>query len=500
VGSAGRIVSIIDVGSNSVRLLVARQINDAAFEVVDEERYPARLGQGQLDGYLSRSGIERGLRAMRICAEVAASYGPIATVAVGTEAIRRAPNAYELIDAVARETGLRIRTLSAEEEAHASFLGAVNSTQLRDGYVVDVGGGSLEVVTVERRSLVAAKSVPFGALYASERYLKSDPPAAKDVRALRKAVRQAIGPLPARPALVGLGGAVRNLARMQRLKSGYPLRRLHGFTVSRLDLHRLALSLCATDADGRRKMAGVSMNRLDSLPAAAIVLDEVLDLAGASDLQVAGQGLREGLLWQELRGEGAIVPDVRAASIAGLAEANGMSVLRAEPVVSVAGQLFAATQPIHGYGPPDLDLLLSGARLAGIGMHVDYYSRDRHAEYLVHSGDLHGFTHREIVLLAALVRAAEGGGVALTDYARILGAGDERRAAVLGALLGAARAVRRRTPSPVLDCSASLNGGGLSIKLAGSAPLDAEVYALEKQQRSLSATLGVPVTIATAGA
>ncbi|MFN0096697.1 MAG: hypothetical protein ACKVVT_18220 [Dehalococcoidia bacterium] len=490
-----RIVAVVDVGSNSVRLLVARQLSDSAFEVVDEERFPARLGMGQAaDGYLSDAGIGRGVRALRICTEVAASYGPSTMIAAGTEALRRAPNAGVFTEAVFQETGVRVRILTAEEEAYASFLGAVNSTDLRDGYIVDIGGGSLEIITVEGRALVRSKSVPFGALYAAERF-KSDPPSPKDVRALRKAVRQAVGPMPRRGPVVGVGGAVRNLARIQRLKVRYPLRRLHGLALPRRDLHRLAASLTRTDADGRRRIAGLSANRVDSLHAAAVVLDEVLDVSGAPEFMVSGQGLREGLVWQELRGGHPILPDVRGASIAGLAEANGVPVFGAEPVVGVAARLFAATQGIHGYGAPELDLLLSGARLAGIGMHVDYYSRDRHAEYLVHSGDLHGFTHREIVLLGALVRGAEGGGFSLSEYARVLSPGDERRVEVLSALLGTARAVRRRTPSPVLDYDVRVGTTGIVVVLRGSAPLDAEVYAFEMKQRALAAALEVPVRL-----
>src|SRR4029079_12700052 len=155
----------------------------------------------------------------------------------------------------------------------------------------------------------------------------------------------------------------------------------------------------------------------------------------------AGQGLREGVLWQCIRGEAAVLPDVRAASIAGLARANGVAELAAEPVVTAAARLFEGTQALHGLEPGDRDLLLAAARLAGIGMHVDYYNRDRHAEYLVHSGDLHGFSHREIVMLGSLVRWASAGTPDLSPYRAVIGADDARNAMVLASLLGTARAI-----------------------------------------------------------
>ncbi|MBI2764641.1 MAG: Ppx/GppA family phosphatase [Chloroflexi bacterium] len=491
----GRVVAVIDVGSNSVRLLVARELSPVAFEVIDEERFDARIGEGQADGDLTPEGIARGLHAMRVVSQVAASYGATVTVVAGTEALRRAPNAASFIEAARAETGLTVRVLSAAEEAFASFLGAINSTGLRDGHVVDVGGGSLEVMRVEGRALVRSQSAPLGAIYASERYLRNDPPTAKDVRALRKAVRQQIEIHDRLPALYGVGGALRNLARIVRLRRRYPLRRLHGLAIERREMRRLASDLASAPAEARRKVNGLNSSRADIIPAAAIVLDEIMEMTGAPALNVSGQGLREGLVWQELRGEGAILPDVRTASISGLARANGVDALAAEPVVIVAAQLFEATRQWHSFGAPEEDLLLSAARLAGIGMHVDYYNRDRHAEYLVHSGDLHGFSHREIVLLGAIVRSATAGTPDLTANRAILEQDDGHRVAVLAALLGAAEAIRRRRPSPVHSVELSSHRGGLHIELRGGDSLDAEIAALERQQKRLESALKIPVSV-----
>src|SRR5689334_5625081 len=139
----GQITAIIDVGSNSIRLLVARALSESAFEVVDEERFDARLGQGQESGDLTAAGMERGLRAVTIMAEVARSHHPASLTVVGTEALRRAPNSAEFLERSQALTGLPIRILSGQEEAYFAYLGVVNSTSLREGYLLDIGGGSL---------------------------------------------------------------------------------------------------------------------------------------------------------------------------------------------------------------------------------------------------------------------------------------------------------------------------------------------------------------------
>lgn len=491
----GSVIAVIDVGSNSVRLLVARALTQSAFEVVDEERFDARLGAGQGDGNLSKASIERGLSALQVMAQVATSHQPASLTVVGTEALRRAGNAGDFVELAHQRTGLHVRVLSGYEEAFYGFLGVVNSTTFRDGHLLDIGGGSLELIRVADRALAQVQSVPLGALYARERYLPSDPPSAKEVRDLRKAVRHHLKVSEPHPTLVATGGAARNLARIARIQRAYPLSRLHGLEMNRRQVTRLAGLLARMSTDQRRRVPGLGSNRADTLHAAALVIDEVMELVGAKTLTIAGQGLREGLVWQELRDGGAPLPDVRAASIGGLARANGVDELAAEPVVHAAAAVFNATRKAHGLGDAELDLLLHAARLAGVGMHIDYYNRDRHAEYLVHSGDLHGFSHREIVILAALVRWAGGGSPDLSAYAPIIEPADTRTATVLAVILGLARGVRRRVPSPVLELDAKVARQSLRLELSARVPLDAEVHELETQARRVESVLRLKLDV-----
>lgn len=491
----GRVVSVIDVGSNSIRLLVARQLAASAFEVIDEEKYDAKLGQGQVNGLLSEDGMERGMRALRIVSQVSASHSPQATVAAGTEALRRAPNASEFCNRVYDELGVDLRILSGEEEARASFLGAMNSTSIEDGHLVDIGGGSLEVVRIRGRQPVSVQSVPLGAIYATEKYLPDDPPTARQVRALRKAVGKLVHIEEKLPVMLGAGGAVRNLARLHRMRTTYPLRRMHGMEIPVTELTRMARQLLVPTA-ARRKLPGMSQHRVETLPAAAIVLDEVAKLTGAQNLTVAGQGLREGLLWQVIRPVEPLLPNVRRSSIDGLSRANHVDERATEPVEATASALFDATHDLHGFGAEYRELLLCAARLAGIGMHIDYYNRDRHAEYLVHSGDLHGFTHREIVILGALVRWGDSGSPDLSMYSRALRPDDQACATALAPLLGIAHAIHRRQKSPIVSVQANhRTGRNLRLTVRANTPLDAEMNALDTQARRFESVYKLPLQV-----
>lgn len=482
----GDIAAVIDLGSNSARLLVARTLGAFGFEVVDEERVDARLGEGQTDGLLSAQALQRGLEAMRIMASIAAAYEPAAIAVAGTEALRNATNANMLIAAAREATGLDIEILSGAAEAEASFLGVINSTCMVDGAILDLGGGSLEVMHVQDRTLVEALSVPLGAIYARERFLPSDPPPNREVRALRKAVRQQLHSVAPASALAGTGGAVRNLARIVRLGRRYPLRRIHGLVLQRNDVHRLARQLSRVTEAERARVPGVG-SRAGTLHAAAIVVDEVMDILGADELTVVGQGLREGLLWRQLRPESPVLADVRSASVQALASANGVDFAAARPVFATALRIFDALAEAFAMDPGDRDLLDAAAQLGQIGGHVDYYDRDRHAEYLVLSGDLHGFSHREIVLVAAIVRWAASGTPSLGAYRRIIEPGDAERAAMLASILGIAQAVHRRMPSTATAVTAELKKGALRLSIITRDAAEPELAALARQRARFEA-------------
>jgi exopolyphosphatase/guanosine-5'-triphosphate,3'-diphosphate pyrophosphatase len=389
--------------------------------------------------------------------------------------------------------------LSAADEAYASYLGVANSTSISDGAIIDLGGGSLEFMAVEHRKLMSARSVPLGAIYATERFLASDPPSRKEIRALREAVREQVdirGPVP---VLYGAGGGIRNLARITRLRRRHSLRRLHGFEIERDELLRLRDSLVSVDAAGRRKIPGVNASRARFIHAAAIVVAEVMDVAGADKITVSGQGLREGLAWQELRGELPLIENVRAASIAQLATANGVNVAVAEAVVETAEELFDATAPLHKLDESYRELLSATARIASIGAHVDFYDRDRHAQYLVDGAGLHGFSHREIALLGALVRSADGGSVDLSACPREVNSRDLRAVTVLSALVGLARAIHRRPAAGAVGVEAELRGKVLRLTLGGRGPRDAEVITIERQRTRFEAALGVRLRLQLPG-
>ncbi|MGH2944597.1 MAG: exopolyphosphatase, partial [Solirubrobacteraceae bacterium] len=285
---AKRRTAVIDMGSNSFRLVVFTAA-DGWWQRTDEIYLAVRIGEGlDASGRLGAKPIKRGLEAAEVFAHfcAASGIGQDGIQAVATSAIRDARNQREFLDRVREETGMEVRVLSREEEATFGYLAVVNSTTLSDGAVLDLGGGSLQLVEVLSRHPGRLGSWPLGAVRMTEHFLADDdPPAKKARKALRAHVAQTLEedvawlPRSGR-RIVGIGGTMRNLAAAAQAEAGLPSTGVQGFAVTRDALGALIDRLASMKASERSSIKGIKYARSDLILAGALVVDSVLDHGG----------------------------------------------------------------------------------------------------------------------------------------------------------------------------------------------------------------------------
>ncbi|HEV2686190.1 MAG TPA: Ppx/GppA family phosphatase, partial [Actinomycetota bacterium] len=315
-------LAVIDVGSNSGRVVVLR-LHGAHIEILADARAPLRLAAELKGGKLRASAIERTVEAVRDFRAVADGAGAARIMAVATSAVRESSNADELVKAVARATGIDVEVIDGEEEARYSFLGAVHGLAIQHGTLVDIGGGSLEVTTFRNRKMGSSFTLPLGALRLSERFFSADPPSSGEVRSVRSHVAEAITDAGIRPlknseGLIGTGGTIRNLAKMDRRESNYPIPRVHGFVLHETQVEILTDLVASRPLAKRRRLRGLNADRADSIVAGALVLQTVMHELGAEELTVSGQGLREGIAYERLGIATAPAEDIRRGSVEAL--------------------------------------------------------------------------------------------------------------------------------------------------------------------------------------
>lgn len=298
-------VAIIDLGSNSFRMVVF-SASGGSWQPKDECSAAVRIGGGlAATGRLSEDAMTRALNTLDAFTERCERHGldDHTVDAVATSAIRDAENGGAFLEQVRLRTGLDVRVLSREQEARYGYLAAVNSTTLTDGCVLDLGGGSLQLVRVDGRLARESGSWRLGAVRMTERFLAGDGPAKRSqCKALQAHVARKLERAPWLPAtgarLIGLGGTVRNLAAAAERAAGLPSDEVQGFVIDRDALDELIGRLAALPAAERSRVPGIKPARADIVLAGALVIQGVMRAGGFETLEVTGAGLREGILFE----------------------------------------------------------------------------------------------------------------------------------------------------------------------------------------------------------
>lgn len=485
---------MIDLGSNTARLVVMGAIPGYSYRLDDEIREVVRLRQGLTASGLSEAAMARGLSTLRLFKHFCDSTDTQVVLPTATSAVRDAGNGRAFVDRVRRELGLQLRILDGEREAYYGAIGALNEVALRDGTVLDIGGGSAQLSQVRQGRYARGESRTLGALALTERFLRKDPPGDREVEALRAEVAAQLATIPwlgdprDRP-LVGLGGTVRNLAKIESVRQESPLNTLHGFVLTRKAVERTIRLLGEQPLEGRQKIPGLSPDRADIILAGALVLLGVLEHLDVGQLTVSTSGLREGVFfeyfWQHLPYP--VIPDPRRFSVLNVARIYQYQKRHASHVRFLAGRLFEQLQPLHGYGAAERELLDAAALLHDLGTVIAYDGHHKHSETLIHYNGLSGFTPREISLIALLARYHRKGTPSRAGYEALLDAGDEVLLCRLAAILRLAEFLERGRNAAVDDVIVSWGDDFLRLTLIADEHPAVELWETERNALPLVA-------------
>ncbi len=306
------VYAAIDVGTNTLRLLIAEAVGPDDFTILHEEQEITRLGEGLIrTRLLQDEPRQRSLAVLRRFAEAARRFKAEQVAAVATSAVREAKNRDELVAEVARETGLALRVIDGAEEARLTLLGVRHGLRLGSErvLVMDVGGGSTEFVMARGEAIEAIVSTGLGVVKLTERYLLSDPPTLSELQALEEVVAGRIdrlqGQLPRveEAQLVGTAGTVTTLAAIDLALITYDRQKVQGHCLSLARVRELFDRLAPLPLRERRLIPGLEPGRADIILAGAAILAVSMERLGHHELQVSDDGLREGILLDLIRRE-----------------------------------------------------------------------------------------------------------------------------------------------------------------------------------------------------
>jgi exopolyphosphatase/guanosine-5'-triphosphate,3'-diphosphate pyrophosphatase len=419
---APKTLAAIDVGSNSIKLLVARAEADGRMRVLAREKAMVRLGHETLrTGRLSEEAIAAGVAAIARYAGLARAAEAERVLCVATCAVREAANAGELARRVKQACDLDLEVISGEEEARLVTL-AVRSEFPASAdplLVVDIGGGSTEVIVSSGRKTPLAESLALGAVRLTERWVTTDPISKEERKALEaeidwqlKRVVESVQERGFRTA-IGTSGTIAALASMGAALEGRAEAPTGRRMLSARTLKRVVAALTTTSARERAKMPGLESSRADIITAGGILLLRILKRLGVDELVVSDLSLREGLLLDALERAGhpesflarpGTLDELRAESVRRLAERSALERPHAEATRDLALALFDATHALHQLASREREWLEHAALLHDVGIAVGYRRHHRHTAYLIAHGEMKGFGAQEIEVIAQVAR------------------------------------------------------------------------------------------------
>lgn len=409
----------IDIGTNSIRLMVAEPLRGGQYRILDEEKESTRLGEHlSQTGRLESHAIEKALGALRQMKQIAEGYQVTQLRTIATCAVREAENGEEFCRRAREELGLEIEVISAKQEALLAFFSVQRSFDLAGKHVAvcDIGGGSTEIVLAHGNLVEAIYTTQLGAVRLSELHGNGPGMAGADFEQMVQSIdrqlrRHTKNPVFVPHLLYGSGGTFTSLAAMVMASKGQSDQPLRGYQVTRAELRHLLERLRKMPLRERAAVPGLSPDRADIIVSGLAIIDRVMDRFEINMLQVHNRGVRDGLVLtmiEESLGKSTATPQDRQAAVERLAMACGGEIAHGRQVARLAGLIYSQLSDAFGLVPEDRELLEAAARLQDVGYLINYDQHHKHSYHLIRHSRLQGFSSHELDLIANVARYHRG--------------------------------------------------------------------------------------------
>ena len=506
---AERPLAAIDVGTNSVHLVIARATPLGPLDVIARDREKVRLGSGERDmKSLDPEAVARAVAAIDRFAQIAAGYDA-ELVAVATSAVRESDDPRAFLREVRRSTGVRLEVIAGVEEARLIHLGALSAVAVGSAnhLVIDIGGGSTEIVVGRETDPLLVRSIKLGHIRLTDGFMPDGVVGDGSVKRLKSylksflsTVAKEVGAI-GHDVAIGCSGTIETIAIMAARMDGRTVRTVDNLVLTRQGLNGVVSELVARPKpEDRVGLAGLDEARADVIVAGAILLQQLFRALGVEEMVVSPNALREGVVLDRLNRRAGVkgalhhLPDLRRRSVLAVAHRFDEDVAHANHATDLALGLFDETASIHGLGEPQREILEAAGVLHNVGRFIAHAAHHKHSYYLIRNSEqLLGFTEQELELMALVARYHRKSEprprhlefAALPDQ-------DQQTVQVLAGLLrvgiGLDRTYRRvveRVRVTITDTRVDVE---LQVSEGESAEL--EIFAAEERAGLLSASLG----------
>jgi exopolyphosphatase/guanosine-5'-triphosphate,3'-diphosphate pyrophosphatase len=469
-------VAIIDLGSNTARLVLFRMIADGYFVVFDEMREAVRLGQDmERDGFLKTGRVTETIKTLKMFKKLCNAYKVDKIIAVATAAVRRAKNQKSFLDEVSGACGIRLKVLSEDEEALYVYQGVINSTDIPKGIIAEIGGGSTKIIYYNRRNILNHVTLPFGAVTLTDLFIHDDIAPQLQAKKIEDFFIEQLGRYPwlrdvdNDTQFIGVGGSFRNLGKICRRVKKYPLDMAHNYTIEKTDFDNIYDMIKVLDLSKKQKIKGLSPGRADIFPSALSAIKAFMTHLNFKDITVSGCGLREGIMFNYCMPSTNERPlsDVLGYSLSALSKFYNENEKHTEQVYSLSMQLFKQLRVLHKFPRQYVKVLKVASMLSDTGMQVKFYNYPKHSFYIILNSNLYGISHKDLVLSAFVVSASSKDGInpdEMLKYRELFTEEDIDSIKRLGVILRIAKAFDRSMTGCIKNINCDVLGDSVIMK------------------------------------
>ncbi len=397
--------AVIDIGSNSARMVVYERTSRFGFYLLNETRSRVRISEGayEKNGYLQPAAMERALNALSQFLTIAKSYKVRKVLCVATSAVRDAPNQKEFLKLVERELDLRIKVINGDKEAYLGGIAAANLLPVKSAVTIDIGGGSTDLALIEEKRVVKVFSLKLGTVRLKELFFDKKSP----IEEAEEYIEKVLESLPAefkKSVAIGIGGTVRALSKAILQRNHHTIEKIHAFRYS-LDDERKFLKKVAYAPVLKLSKYGIKKDRLDTIRPGTLIFLKVLEKISAKEIITSGAGVREGLFLSDLlRNSNGLFPANFNPSVRSLQDRFCTDVKLASNIASTASTIFDALKNPFNLPEKLKKHLQIAAKLSQIGVRLDFYAYHKHSAYMIMNDLDYGFSHEDMILIATLIR------------------------------------------------------------------------------------------------
>ncbi|GFZ31561.1 exopolyphosphatase [Clostridium zeae] len=475
---------VIDLGSNSVRVMLAQVEDTGYFKIIDEIKETIRLGEDiSKTSSISVEKIEKTLATLKAFKSLCIESGASEIILVATEALRCATNKKILRDKIKRDLALDIRILNFDEEIYYNHLSIKNSLYYNNSLMVDISGNHTHLAWIRNNEIIKKITIPLGCINLSNDYEFTDVITYANSLAATKFVQDTIKNIPwlfetEFESIIGIGGTIRNIAKIQKHTKRYPIGTLHNYSFDDYDLCQIYNLLKCKNLKGRSKVEGLSIDRADVIFGGLILLNKLVELLSIKNIKICGRGLREGIVQEYLNNNYTTAwNDILDYSIEGIIETLNINKKHAEKVYSITKKLFEELKPIHKLGDEYNNIIKTASLLHDCGISIRYYDHHIHSFYIILNSGISGLSHRELLMSALVASMHRNNNYQLPfiKFTSIINRLDIEAVESIGILLRIAEGLDRSLEGAVIDFDVSISDETINLILKSESELILEI-------------------------